>query len=166
MALRGNRLLAVAVILGSLPFAFPSLASATPGHATTDPVALALKLAERYWHAAPCGGRITVVSSRMEPAEVDVGSEPRGRVLMWTALDSCTITVLAHDWPSWPADDEQFQWFCDGITHELGHVLGISDDGQTDPTAITYPRIEPGSPNYNSVSECRHVMLWYGGHRA
>ena len=156
-------------------------------HATTNPITLARRLAERYWRATPCGGRVRVTSSATLPTKVaDLAINERlsdGKALLfaWTTFDTpdgpnqihaspsvytdCTITLNATLWRSWQIDDANFQWLCDVITHELGHLFGQADEGQTDPASINYPFLEPGSPNYGAVPECRHVTLWYGGRK-
>lgn len=124
---------------------------------TTNPVTLAVQLAERYWHIKPCSGHIQIEANEAQPSLVE---GPRfGPALMWAHVGSCTFTIDTHYWPSWQYDDAYFQWFCDGVVHELGHLapLDHSDIGQTDPASIEYPLLEPSSANYSSVPECRHV---------
>ncbi len=134
---------------------------------TTNPVALALKLAERYWHGAPrCGTPAVVMSPHQLPNsayEPTTSPEPANSVVeMWTEVQRCTITINASQWGSWHEDDESFQWFCDSMTHEVGHLFGHLDGGQTDPSSITYPFLNGTSPNFDSVPECRAVTLQYG----
>jgi len=81
---------------------------------------------------------------------------------MWTEVQNCTITINASLWGSWLVDDESFQWFCDAMTHEVGHLFGHLDGGQTNAASITYPFLDEASPNFNSVGECRAVTLDYG----
>jgi hypothetical protein len=134
-------------------------------HPTTDPVTLAISLAERYWRVKPCGGNITVEASTTQPALVE--GQHFGPALMWATVGSCAFTIDTYYWPSWEYDDIWFHWFCDGITHELGHLapLDHSDVGQANPASIEYPLLEPGSANFDAVPECRHVTLWYGHER-
>jgi hypothetical protein len=134
---------------------------------TTNPVALALKLAERYWHGVPACGTPTIVTSPHQLPDAAYESvtspEPTDSVVeMWTEVQNCTITINASLWPSWRQDDEFFQWFCDAMTHEVGHLFGHLDSGQTNPSAITYPFLNATSPNFDSVPECRAVTLHYG----
>jgi hypothetical protein len=134
---------------------------------TTNPVALSLKLAERYWHGVPACGTPTIVTSLKQLPTSDyetvTSPEPEDSVVeMWTEVQSCTITINASLWPSWHQDDEFFQWFCDAMTHEVGHLFGHLDSGQTNPSSITYPFLDSTSPNFDSVPECRGVSLQYG----
>jgi hypothetical protein len=135
--------------------------------ASTNPVALSLQLAERYWHGAPACGTPTIVTSAHElPSsgyETVTSPEPSGSVVeMWTDVQTCTITINASVWGSWHEDDEFFQWFCDSMTHEVGHLFGHPDGGQTNPSSITYPFLSSTSPNFNSVPQCRSITLQYG----
>jgi hypothetical protein len=130
-------------------------------------VALSLRLAERYWHGLPTCGTPTVVSSPDQlPSsvyEATTSPEPKDSVVeMWTEVQKCTITINASVWGSWHQDDESFQWFCDAMTHEVGHLFGHLDSGQTDASSITYPFLSATSPNFDSVPECRAVTLRYG----
>jgi hypothetical protein len=134
---------------------------------STNPVALSLELAERYWHGVPaCGTPVIVTSPQQLPNSVyekTSGPEPKNSVVeMWTEVQKCTITINASLWGSWHQDDESFQWFCDAMTHEVGHLFGHLDGGQTNPASITYPFLSESSANFNSVPECRAVTLKYG----
>jgi hypothetical protein len=135
--------------------------------ATTNPVALSLELAERYWHGVPPCGTPTIVTASHELPNSDyeptTSPEPAATVVeMWTEPQKCRITINAAVWGSWHEDDESFQWFCDAMTHEVGHLFGQLDGGQTNPSLITYPFLDEGSPNFNAVPECRDVALQYG----
>jgi hypothetical protein len=148
----------------------PTTAAHAHGQAarpTTDPVALAVRLAERYWRGVPaCGSPRIVISPHQLPDasyEATTNPEPSGSVVeMWTEPQSCTITINASVWANWHEDDEFFQWFCDSMTHEVGHLFGHPDGGQTDASSITYPFLNGTSPNFNSVPPCRDVRLDYG----
>jgi hypothetical protein len=134
---------------------------------STNPVALSLKLAEQYWHGAPACGTPAIVTSPHQLPNSDYESvtspEPADSVVeMWTEVQKCTITINASIWGSWHQDDESFQWFCDAMTHEVGHLFGQLDGGQTNPSLITYPFLDEASPNFNSVPECRAITLHYG----
>jgi hypothetical protein len=153
-----------------LPASAIAAAPQSPVRPTTNPVALALKLAERYWHGTPaCGTPTILTSTRQLPSsayESTTGPEPKSSVVeMWTETQKCTITINASLWPGWHQDDEFFQWFCDAMTHEVGHLFGHPDGGQTDPASITYPFLSSASPNFNSVPECQAVTLQYGSEK-
>ena len=77
----------------------------------------------------------------------------------------CVITLNGRLWRGRRIDDGEFHWLCDTMTHELGHLFGHADEGQSNPRSIQYPLLEPGSPNFDSVAECQHVVLWYGDER-
>lgn len=137
------------------------------GAGTTNPVALAVHLAERYWGGTPACGAPQILTSSHQLAdsqyETTTGPEPSGSVVeMWTFVPACTITINTSIWGNWRQDDESFQWFCDSMTHEMGHLFGHPDGGQTDRASVTYPFLDGTSPNFNSVSECRNVTLRYG----
>ncbi len=145
----------------------PAAAHRPTRRPTTDPVALALQLAERYWRATPACGTPSIVTRPHQLPNSDyetvTGPEPANSVVeMWTEVQRCTITINASVWGSWHEDDESFQWFCDSMTHELGHLFGQLDGGQTNASSITYPFLSATSPNFNSVPECRNVTLRYG----
>ena len=150
-----------------LPSSAIAAAPKSPSRPTTDPVVLSLKLAEQYWHGAPaCGTPRIVTSAHQLPNsnyETVTSPEPANSVVeMWTEVQKCTITINASLWESWHQEDESFQWFCDAMTHEVGHLFGHLDSGQTNPASITYPFLSSTSPNFNSVPECKNVALQYG----
>ena len=80
---------------------------------------------------APCGTPHIAVSPHQLPDSVvqaTTGPEPAGSVVeMWTEMQDCTITINASVWASRHEDDESFQWFCDSMTHEVGHLFGHLD---------------------------------------
>lgn len=168
---RLQRRLLLTVILATT-LLLPAYASAAtrarePAKTSTNPVALSLRLAERYWHGVPACGTPTIVTSSQQLPDSDyervTSPEPAGSVVeMWTDVQTCTITINASLWPGWHQEDESFQWFCDAMTHEVGHLFGHADAGQTQPASITYPFLSSTSPNFDSVSECQSVTLQYG----
>lgn len=145
-------------------------------HPPTDPVTLALKLAEGYWGATPCKGQISIkdevlnysptaqsgvaasglANGELEPTMQSEWSNANGNAV------ECVTTLNSHLWPNWYIMDRHFQLFCDEMTHELGHYLGHKDDGQTNPASIEYPILGETSPNYDSVPQCQHATLFYG----
>jgi hypothetical protein len=161
------RLLLPVILATTLLLPATAAANGARSRPTTNPVALSLKLAERYWHDVPACGAPTIVTSAHQlpnsEYETVTSPEPKNSVVeMWTEVQRCTITINASLWPSWHQDDESFQWFCDAMTHEVGHLFGHLDSGQTNPASIAYPFLDATSPNFNSVPECRNVTLQYG----
>ena len=164
------RLLLPVILATTLLLPVSAGAHSGPSRApTTNPVTLSLKLAERYWHGVPACGTPTIVTSAHQLPnsnyETVTSPEPANSVVeMWTEVQKCTITINTSLWPSWHQEDESFQWFCDAMTHEVGHLFGHLDGGQTNPSSITYPFLSSTSPNFNSVPECKNVALQYGSH--
>jgi hypothetical protein len=162
------RLLLAVILATTLLLPASAAAHRGPSHTpATNPVALSLKLAERYWHGVPACGTPTIVASAHQLPnpnyETITSPEPANSVVeMWTEVQKCTITINTSLWPSWQQDDESFQWFCDAMTHEVGHLFGHLDNGQTNPSSITYPFLSSTSPNFNSVPECKNLSLRYG----
>jgi hypothetical protein len=162
------RLLLPVILATTLLLPASAAAHSGPSHnPTTNPVALSLKLAEQYWHGVPACGTPTIVTSAHQLPnsnyEPITSPEPANSVVeMWTEVQKCTITINTSLWPSWHQDDESFQWFCDAMTHEVGHLFGHLDSGQTNPSSITYPFLSSTSPDFNSVPECKNVSLQYG----
>jgi hypothetical protein len=164
------RLLLPVILATTLLLPATAAAHKPAGHPSTNPVALSLKLAEQYWHGVPACGTPTIVTSahQLPNAEYETVTSPEPAdsvVEMWTEVQNCTITINASLWPNWHEDDESFQWFCDAMTHEVGHLFGHLDSGQTDPASITYPFLDGTSPNFNSVPQCRNVVLQYGSEK-
>jgi hypothetical protein len=162
-----SRLLLPVILATTLLLPAAAEAHKPIGPPTTNPVTLSLQLAERYWHGVPTCGTPTIVMSPDQlpnsAYETVTSPEPKDSIVeMWTEVQKCTITINASLWPSWYRDDESFQWFCDAMTHEVGHLFGHLDSGQTNPASITYPFLDGTSPNFNSVPECRGVTLQYG----
>lgn len=162
-------LLIIALMLGGA-----AEADGAKMHPTTDPVPLALTAATSYWGGAPPCGTPTVVEEE-EPAGLikeNGGFTPlleRGEAvtLAWTSSnESCVIHLNPKSyWWDWKNEDEMFHLFCDTMTHEMGHLFGHGDDGQTNPASIQYPLLDPVSPNFDSVPQCEHTTVWYGGRR-
>ena len=127
--------------------------------------------AEVYWGGRPPCGQVTVDEKPLPPGPVNGGPGnfaariARGDliVLAWVeeGAGSCTIHLNpASLWGIRQLQDEEYHWFCDTITHELGHLFGHSDAGETNPALITYPLVEPGLPNFDAVPECRIPTSW------
>lgn len=146
----------LAAVLAAL--AVPATATA---HRRPDPTATALQAAMRYWHAKPCGGRIPVIRERALPtsAYASGAGQPvlesgEGTASAWWEPGTCTIHLNAAVWTV-EAVRQNYQQFCDTITHEVGHMppLDHPDAGQSDPRSIEYPVLS--MENYNAVPECR-----------
>jgi hypothetical protein len=128
-----------------------------------NPVTEAIKRAEEYWNGTPCGGAFVVAGGETPPAGLEAGpSSPalaRGEASAqaWTNDQTCTITINTTQWVSWERERLNFHWFCDMMVHEVGHLppFNHDDDGQTNPRSIEYPLLEPGTPNFNVVPQCR-----------
>ena len=112
----------------------PSRAAGAGRLAARNPIALALALAERYWGAVPCGGRIAIALQPTAPVGLDRTSDA------WVTFDSafgvndlaapptsythCTIGLARSQWPTAAAMRSDWGMFCLTVTHELGHLLG------------------------------------------
>ncbi len=123
----------------------------------------ALADAERFWGGQPPCGAVTVDEKPLPPGPVNGGPEAERKiangedfVLAWVAEGGpCAINLNPESlWGVTQIQDEDWHWFCDTMTHELGHLFGHADEGQTDRSLITYPLVEPDAPNYNAVPEC------------
>jgi len=154
-----------------------ALSPATAGaHTATDPVtqvvqdypvALAQRIASRYWQATPCGGAITITyapeTSAMEasylayygrPIHAESWSSwqspdgPNSKAPPSSTFADCMITFNSKRWPSEVAEDQWFVEFCSDMVREYGNLLGMSET-QTGPpsemslwNAINPPRCE------------------------
>jgi hypothetical protein len=151
-------------------------------HHTTNPVALAVTLGEHYWGGAPCHGEVLTSGTTTAPPENVLAGPAQGElahgavVLGWAGYTSsnpadaatytaCQIFFNLAFWRDWRTEAGNFQWFCDMMTHELGHLFGHPDAGQTDARSIEYPLLSPETPNYDQVPQCRSVHFWIGGMR-
>jgi hypothetical protein len=102
--------------------------------ASTDPVARATAVAERYWGAVPCGAQIAVRANSSLPPGLDATTDG------WVTFDSslgvndleapastytqCTISLADWRWPTRTAMIDDWGMFCLTVTHEMGHLLG------------------------------------------
>lgn len=157
--MRGRFRLPIALLaLAVVSLAGPALAAAHAQRPTTNPVALATTIAERYWHNVPCHGAVPIVGA--DP--VVVGAS------MWTyivstpaeetALPSCPIYVNRQVWPNWFVDDVNFEQFCKDMVHEYGHLEGYPDEGAKPGT------VESESPELATVPVCERYRIVYGRH--
>ena len=99
-----------------------------------NPVVFATSLAERYWGAVPCGGRIAVRTEQPLAAGLDSATDG------WVTFDSslgqnnveapastythCTISLARWQWPTRLEMADDWNMFCLTVTHEMGHLLG------------------------------------------
>ena len=163
--------------------AVPAGASAhkAAGQPTTNPVALAYQLASSHWGEAPCDGKVHIVSAP-EPASVLAQLQPNESASAWSTWETpvgpdtevspyiypytnCVVTLNDAMWINWLLDDDNFLELCDLMTHELGHLWGHGDEGQTNLESIEYSIVSHASANYWSVPQCQGKVLWYGGRR-
>jgi hypothetical protein len=102
--------------------------------AARDPAALATTLAERYWSAVPCGGRVTVLSAQPLPAGTDASTDawvtfasPLGANDLQapaSTYTACTISLARWQWPTRARQAADWNMLCLTVVHELGHLLG------------------------------------------
>jgi hypothetical protein len=129
-----------------------------------EPQALAESVAFSYWGQEACGGHDPIVYTAAVPSvplEANAGPanaavEDGEQVIQaWAAYGdpTCTIHLNPAIWDE-GMEYASFQYFCDVITHEIGHFFGHLDEGQTNEASIQYPTIDPASPNFDSVPGC------------
>jgi hypothetical protein len=98
------------------------------------PVVLATAVAERYWGAVPCGGRIAVLDDRRLVSGLDTTTDA------WVTFNSslgannleapastytrCAISLAHWQWPTRTAMAKDWNMFCLTVIHEMGHLLG------------------------------------------
>jgi Matrixin len=113
----------------------PAVASrATRLASRRPPVAVALKVAERYWGATPCDGEVAIEAAAAVPLGMESGTDA------WVTFESsagadnllapaatytaCKIGLARWQWPDAVAMRSDWGMFCLTVTHEVGHLLG------------------------------------------
>jgi hypothetical protein len=127
------RLLAAAVLVALT--AAPAIATATPRAAS--PIALAYSIAGRYWGAAACRGKVTVLVNRRAPTVLAVpGQDTDAWVTFGSSLGAnnlaapassytnCAISLGSYRWPTAASMVQDWDMLCMTMTHEFGHLLG------------------------------------------
>jgi hypothetical protein len=99
-----------------------------------NPVTTAAAIAERYWGATPCGGKVTITAASPLVSGLDAGTD--GWVTFNSSLGAdnldapastytdCTISLARWQWANWTQMEADWGMFCLTVTHEMGHLLG------------------------------------------
>jgi Matrixin len=132
-------LLAAALLLPASAGAQPPARGAArrdqlAGQTAQTPLVRATAVAERYWNAVPCAGKLSVRADMPLPRGLDPSTDA------WVTFDSslgendlqapadtytgCTIGLARWQWPTSRSMQRDWNMFCLTITHEVGHLLG------------------------------------------
>jgi Matrixin len=116
------------------PMATSAAAGGPRNNAERNPVTIAANLAKRYWHAVPCGGRVTVRAIQPLPPGLEATTD--GWVTFQSSLGpddleapaasytNCTISLARWQWPDRLEMASDWNMFCLTMIHEMGHLLG------------------------------------------
>ena len=99
-----------------------------------SPIALASSIAERYWGAVPCQGKIKILIAQRSPhilgqdadAWVTFSSSMGANNLAAPAstYTNCAVSLGRWRWPTVATMVPDWDMLCMTMTHEYGHLLG------------------------------------------
>ena len=119
-----------AAAIGALAIA-PGAAAAK---SASSPIARAASIAERYWGAVPCGGKIKILVAQRSPRVL--GQDADAWVTFSSSLGAnnlaapastytnCTVALGQWRWPTVATMIPDWDMLCMTMTHEFGHLLG------------------------------------------
>ena len=112
--------------------------TAAPATRAQAPMALALAIAGRYWHAVPCHGAITIATQQALPAGLEPDSDawvtfassegPNALTAPPAGYTNCVIALGSLRWPTTASMRSDWDMLCMTVTHEFGHLLGHPHD--------------------------------------
>jgi hypothetical protein len=99
-----------------------------------SPIARATSIAERYWGAVPCDGKITILVAQRSPHVL--GRDADAWVTFSSSLGAnnvaapastyanCAVALGRWRWPTAATMVPDWDMLCMTMTHEFGHLLG------------------------------------------